>query len=377
MARTQLQLIDGQELQAFSSSNTFISRLLSDSSGNLSITPGSGLSIINKDGIGATQGAYGLEVINNTAATLGNQQYSPNTIWQGNGWSTTNSASRTVAFRVYNKPVQGAANPTGKWTLEVSINGGAWTEVLNCDSIGGLTAAGVVAGASANFGSGGVTGGFISMSSTSNSVGDLTVTNLTASKPVFTDGSKLLTSSGTVGVGNGGTGSTSFSSGSVIFSNGTILTENTKLSWDNTNATLNIDDNAATLGLSVSKNSVGTSINLYRSGGGLSPEISCSGSQLFITTATASQSILFRTGGARDATTTNCDFVIDGAGNCVIGRQSALSTSATDGFLYIPTCAGAPSGTPTLATGKKALVYDTTNNKFYIYNGAWKSVTLA
>lgn len=68
--------------------------------------------------------------------------------------------------------------------------------------------------------------------------------------------------------------------------------------------------------------------------------------------------------------------VAPGAGGLVIGNvASTLSTAATDGFLYIPTCAGTPTGTPTTQTGTVALVYDTTNNKFYIYNGAWKGGT--
>lgn len=67
---------------------------------------------------------------------------------------------------------------------------------------------------------------------------------------------------------------------------------------------------------------------------------------------------------------------IDGSKNFVIGN-AALSTTATDGFLYIPSCAGAPSGTPTSKTGRIAIVYDSSNNKLYAYNGAWKSVALA
>lgn len=55
----------------------------------------------------------------------------------------------------------------------------------------------------------------------------------------------------------------------------------------------------------------------------------------------------------------------------VIGNQ-ALATTATDGFLYIPTCAGTPTGVPTAFTGRVALVYDTTNFQFWIYDGAWK-----
>lgn len=47
----------------------------------------------------------------------------------------------------------------------------------------------------------------------------------------------------------------------------------------------------------------------------------------------------------------------------------------TGRFVVIPKIAGAPSGVP--ATGNNSMVYDTTNNKLYIYNGAWKSVTFA
>lgn len=52
------------------------------------------------------------------------------------------------------------------------------------------------------------------------------------------------------------------------------------------------------------------------------------------------------------------------------------TTSMTDGFFYIPSAAGAPSGTPTAVSGHVPMYYDTTNNKFYVYNSAWKGVTL-
>jgi hypothetical protein len=65
---------------------------------------------------------------------------------------------------------------------------------------------------------------------------------------------------------------------------------------------------------------------------------------------------------------------IDNAGKVGIGGglvigTAALATTATDGFLYIPTCAGPPTGTPTAQTGTVALVYDTTNGTFNIRNG--------
>jgi hypothetical protein len=56
----------------------------------------------------------------------------------------------------------------------------------------------------------------------------------------------------------------------------------------------------------------------------------------------------------------------------IVGNQ-ALATAATDGFLYVPTCAGTPTGTPTTQTGTAPIVINTTNNKLYFYSdGAWR-----
>ena len=60
-------------------------------------------------------------------------------------------------------------------------------------------------------------------------------------------------------------------------------------------------------------------------------------------------------------------------GNIVIG-SGALATTATDGFLYVTTCAGVPTGTATAYTGRSPLVYDTTNDTVYFYNGTWNPV---
>ena len=61
------------------------------------------------------------------------------------------------------------------------------------------------------------------------------------------------------------------------------------------------------------------------------------------------------------------------------GNAYAVSgtTGMTNGFFYIPSAAGAPSGTPTAISGRVPMYYDTTNNNFYVYNGAWKKVLLA
>ena len=80
--------------------------------------------------------------------------------------------------------------------------------------------------------------------------------------------------------------------------------------------------------------------------------------------------------------TTDLSFTRDGTsfemlrlnytGSVAAGRPS-LATNATDGFLYVPTCAGVPTGVPTAITGMAPIVVNTTNNKLYFYSGgAWR-----
>ena len=61
----------------------------------------------------------------------------------------------------------------------------------------------------------------------------------------------------------------------------------------------------------------------------------------------------------------------------VVCQGAALATNATTGFLYIPTSAGAPSGTPEAHVGVVAMQFDTTNNDLYVYDGAWIKVAMA
>jgi hypothetical protein len=68
--------------------------------------------------------------------------------------------------------------------------------------------------------------------------------------------------------------------------------------------------------------------------------------------------------------------LVKSTGSVNLAPGGAIATNATDGFTYIPTCVGVPTGVPTTQTGSVAMVYDTANNTFYIYNGAWKKVTL-
>ena len=65
-------------------------------------------------------------------------------------------------------------------------------------------------------------------------------------------------------------------------------------------------------------------------------------------------------------------------GNLVLGSANAsMLQSATDGYVMIPSCAGAPSGVPTNnGLGQIAMHYDSTNNRIYFYNGSWRSVAV-
>ncbi len=64
-------------------------------------------------------------------------------------------------------------------------------------------------------------------------------------------------------------------------------------------------------------------------------------------------------------------FSISKDGNVVVG-SAAIATNATDGFLYIDSGAGPPTGTPTTFTGRVPIYYDSTNDQLYIYRGGWK-----
>mgnify|MGYP000844061055 CR=1 FL=1 len=68
----------------------------------------------------------------------------------------------------------------------------------------------------------------------------------------------------------------------------------------------------------------------------------------------------------------------DDFGNFVWSSGTALATNATDGFIYIPSCSGVPSGVPATKSGAVPIVMDIVNSKLYAYRaGAWASVSLA
>ena len=104
--------------------------LLSEEAALAWITASSRLDI-TKTAIGATQGDYGIALKNTTAAASGAQQYSPPMRWKGYGWKTdATAASQSLEYRVFAKPVEGAAAPSVNLLFQYSIDGGAYVDKL-------------------------------------------------------------------------------------------------------------------------------------------------------------------------------------------------------------------------------------------------------
>jgi hypothetical protein len=60
----------------------------------------------------------------------------------------------------------------------------------------------------------------------------------------------------------------------------------------------------------------------------------------------------------------------------VVAGATGLNTTATDGFVYIPSGAGTPTGVPTTQNGGYAIpmYFDTTNGVIWLYiNSAWRA----
>lgn len=62
----------------------------------------------------------------------------------------------------------------------------------------------------------------------------------------------------------------------------------------------------------------------------------------------------------------------------IVPGIGALATNATAGFMFIESCAGTPTGTPTTYTGRVPIVFDTSGSKVWFYfGGSWKGVAVA
>ena len=149
--------------------------------------------------------------------------------WTANGSVTRNitAPAQSKTYVVINDTagtqsivIRGAGPTTGVTIPAAGRAIVAWTG-SDFESVGGGSAAG--SDTQVQFNNGGAFGASSNMTfdGTKLTVGNLLDSGLTASKPVFTDASKNLVSTGTLGVDQGGTGLTTLTANNVILGNGT------------------------------------------------------------------------------------------------------------------------------------------------------------
>lgn len=149
--------------------------------------------------------------------------------WTANGTVTRNitAPAQSKTYVVINDTagtqsivIRGAGPTTGVTIPAAGRAIVAWTG-SDFESVGGGSAAG--SNTQVQFNNAGAFGASANMTfdGTKLTVGNLLDSGLTASKPVFTDASKNLVSTGTLSVDQGGTGLTTLTANNVILGNGT------------------------------------------------------------------------------------------------------------------------------------------------------------
>jgi len=107
---------------------------------DLSITPTWTATHTFRQALAANTAGVGLALENTTAATSGNQRYSPALRLTGQGWKTNATAgSQAVDWRIYTVPVQGTTSPTASLVFDFAANGGSFTNVVAISSAGVIT----------------------------------------------------------------------------------------------------------------------------------------------------------------------------------------------------------------------------------------------
>lgn len=102
------------------------------------------LKITNSIGVTSSDG---FSLNNTTAAAAGAQQWSPAAHWQAQGWKTAaTAASQRVDMKVELQSVQGSTNPTGNLVFSSSVNGAAYSALMNLSTAGILTVASTTIG---------------------------------------------------------------------------------------------------------------------------------------------------------------------------------------------------------------------------------------
>jgi len=196
--------------------------------------------------------------------------------------------------------------------------------------------------------------------------------------------------SGTLSVAQGGTGIASYSVGSMLYASGST-----------TLAAISGNSSATQMFLSQTSNGLpswevqptlavnqgGTGQTTYTNGQLLIGNTT--GSTLTKATLTGTTNQVIVTNGEGSITlslpqsisaTSNVEFKTITVTSEIICSTATLPANATTGFLYIPTCAGPPTGLPNSRTGTVPLVFDTTNDTLCLYsttNSYWQSIATA
>lgn len=268
------------------------------------------------------------------------------------GTTFNGSVNVTVSYNTVGAPSVTGAGASGTWPISVTGNAATATNV----PWSGVTATPTTL---AGYGitNGVVLGGALGTPSS----GALTNCTFPTLNQNTTGTASNIT--GTAAVVNGGTGAVSLTSGALLKGNGTSPVTASVVTDDGTNVGIGRATPANKLDVNGSL-AVADSAFVYTPYNGA-------------TTNTGT----VRAGIQVDGTNQTLNFYtsnsfrggVDQAGNVYAGGGA---TAMTDGFFYIPAAAGAPTGVPTAKAGRVPMYYDTTNNNFYVYNGAWKKVLL-
>jgi len=214
---------------------------------------------------------------------------------------------------------------------------------------------------------------------------DITITSgsILSASGAISFGNENLTTTGTFGAGAGTLTSLSVSDGNIT-NVGNIALDS--ISADDGSSSIQVNNALFSLNGTAVANGAGSSVfNVNGTTGGATIHLTnnttgttnsdgmimnMSGVDMFFINRESGK-IEWRTSDTARASITSLGSFLAGT--------AAISTTATDGFLYIPSCAGAPSGTPTDHSNMSTIIHDTSNNRIYLYNhvsNAWQYAAL-
>jgi len=110
---------------------------------------------------GANTATAGLSLVNPTAATNGNQQFSPALVLSGAGWKTTaTAASQSNDWKIFAAATQGTTAPKNRLVLQSQINGAGYAESFAFDATSNGLVGNGLATLSLSYGQNGLDAGY-------------------------------------------------------------------------------------------------------------------------------------------------------------------------------------------------------------------------